>query len=339
MDAMREWRELIAIERQWGAAGDLRVDFITLQKCIQVEVWRRRISGKFRDPCWVLRLMNAFIQRFLDVANGGPATLDWSRAFQWADSLKRQLNSGAGVALATLGLVLGGATGIAFSAFNADLVARSVVTILCAWAHIDTDLRQALKEQGCGYPAPVDFQAILPIILRCEQRHVASQMRFVRQVGVYFALPALELDPRLAGPRLRRGVRVPLAQGEEKTDSPTLSALGRRAIARFRSLRTQPLARSSLDPDSAIGIATRLEWDARSVIEDGDAARDDDDGVPRGLSTAKYCHYRRFSRDFDGCKGTSKSLISSVAMTNSLKFWGFVIRRMNCEAYLRLGKP
>jgi hypothetical protein len=135
--------------------------------------------------------MNNFVRRFLAAASGAQVTYDWDVAFQWAAQLQQQLQSGVGTLWKVLGILLGAVVspgvGGLFGIFDARLVAENVVTLLMAYAHITTDLTQALREEGCGTLA--DFQAIVPILQGCEQRHVTASVQLVHAVALRFGLP------------------------------------------------------------------------------------------------------------------------------------------------------
>lgn len=186
-ETLRLLAELGALEQQWATAGDLRAQFVTLQKCIALRVMDDAYFDRFNDPCSVLRLLNNFVRRFLDMASGrSPSPLDWDVAFTEAARIQAQLQAGASIAWTALGQLLG-PLGIPFTVFDAQTVATSVVTLLMASAHIDTDLRAALKDEGCGDDA--DFQSVFQDILGCEQANVPYQVQLVRRVAVAFGLP------------------------------------------------------------------------------------------------------------------------------------------------------
>ena len=161
---------IIQIEAAWHAANDPRFKFAVNHACISEGVMAGVDAGRFTNPCWILRLNIAFMEKFLDALDayekGGACPPDWKHVFELVDSLKAHP------------IALGGGTKAADTA--------DYVTLLMAGVHIFHDIALSLMEVGCGPEA--DFQTVMQMIDECETKHLGI-LKAVKQVGSWLGAP------------------------------------------------------------------------------------------------------------------------------------------------------
>jgi hypothetical protein len=176
------WDELLArsraltdrlktLEQTWQAAADPRYKFVANHTCISEGIMAAVAAGRFKDPCWMLRLNIAFILKFLDALDAyegnRPTQPDWRRIFEFVESLKSH--------------PVVPAAGSSPAADTADYV-----TVWMAGVHIFNDIAQSLMEEGCG--PEEDFLAVMQIIDACEGQHLGI-LKPIKGVGVLIHAP------------------------------------------------------------------------------------------------------------------------------------------------------
>lgn len=155
----------------WRTAGDHRWGFAENHLCMSAGIRALAMGGSLQDPCWILRLDEAFLKKFFDALNAWESRrLDtlptaWHNAFRIANRIQQ-----------TPG----------WPNYTASTDTDRVILIMAS-AHIFYDITTVLTEEGCG-PQP-DFAAIESVVDSCSEAWMGTFRDNLRQVAVSLGIP------------------------------------------------------------------------------------------------------------------------------------------------------